>query len=77
LKILAKISSFLLSQEEATSLRLKHQSYLLLIPKQLIVQANVGDKLSFDLVIENNRLSLLGPKITKRVTQSSRVEMMY
>ena len=73
MKKLATIPSFLLSKEHAAALKLQEQSYVLLVPKKLVATAGVTNEyLSFDLVILDNKLSLLGPKVANpRVTQST------
>jgi len=55
---LTHIPTFLLSKELSAQLRLQEQHFIVLIPKKLIP----FDELSFELIIENNRISLLGPK---------------
>ena len=74
--IVSKIPAQLLCSELSTSLRLKEQPFIILIPKSLLTKFVVEDEIVFELIIENNRLSLLGPKITKRVTQSSAKEIV-
>jgi len=64
MKKLAKIPSFLLSKELATQLKLQNQYYVVLIPKKFVTSADP----TFDLVLENNRISLLGPA-TERVPE--------
>jgi len=63
MKKLASIPSFLLSKELATLLKLQNQHYVILIPKKFVTTSDPV----FDLVIQNNRLSLIGPKL-QRVT---------
>ena len=64
MKKLAKIPSFLLSKELSTQLKLQNQHYIILIPKKFVTTSD----LTFDLVLENNRISLLGPA-TERVPE--------
>jgi len=65
MKKLATIPSFLLSKEQTAELKLQHQSYLLIIPQDLVSKAGITNEfLSFDLVILDNKLSLLGPKVS-------------
>jgi len=64
MKKLAKIPSFLLSKELSTQLKLQNQHYIVLIPKKFITSSDP----TFDLVIQNNRISLLGPA-TERVPE--------
>jgi len=65
-KKLATIPSFLLTKELATQLKLQNQHYVVLIPKKFVT----GPDPSFDLIIQNNRLSLIGPEIP-RVTATA------
>ena len=72
MKKLATIPSFLLSKEHTAALKLQQQSYLIIIPKDLVSKLVVNEYLKFDLVILDNKLSLLGPKVANpRVTQST------
>ncbi len=65
MKKLAKIPSFLLSKEMSAALKLEQQSYLIIIPKNILEELDVvSTYLSFDLVILDNKLSLLGPKLS-------------
>ena len=52
------LPTFLLSKELSAQLRLQEQHFVVLIPKKLVP----FNELSVELVIENNRISLLGPK---------------
>ena len=61
MKKLASIPSFLLTKELATQLKLQNQHYVVLIPKKFVTTSD----LSFDLIIQNNRLSLIGPEIPR------------
>ncbi len=65
------LPTFLLSKELAAQLRLQEQHYVVLIPKKLIRL----NELSFELIIENNKISLLGPKTNQvpEVNQSAKV----
>ena len=76
MQLIAKLCAQLLSTDSSASLRLKEQPFVILIPKHLLTKFVAEDEISFELIIENNRLSLLGPKITKRVTQSSAKEIV-
>jgi len=61
LKKLATIHSFLLSPSETANLRLQNQVYMIIIPKKLLEQEiHVDYELSFDLVIKNGNISLIG-----------------
>jgi len=73
MKILARIPSFLLTPKDTQQLRLQNQAYLLTIPKKLIENYDLPTELSFDLIFENNRLSLVGPESTKRESNTERV----
>jgi len=59
MKKLAKLHSFLLSKELSTQLKLQHQHYVVLIPKKFVTTSDP----TFDLILENNRISLLGPTV--------------
>ena len=65
------LNTFLLSKELTAQLRLQEQHFVVLIPKKLVP----FNELSFELVIENNRISLLGPKTNQvpEVSQSAKV----
>jgi len=67
---LTHLFTFLLSKELSAQLRLQEQHFVLLIPKKLIEKFNLTSELSFDLIYENNRLSLLGPESTLRETKT-------
>jgi len=66
MKKLATIPSFLLTKELSTQLKLQNQHYVILIPKKFITTSDP----TFDLIIQNNRLSLIGPEIP-RVTATA------
>jgi len=61
MKKLATIPSFLLTKELATQLKLQNQHYIVLIPKKFVESSDP----TFDLIIQNNRLSLIGPEIPR------------
>ena len=65
------LPTFLLSKELTAQLRLQEQHFVVLIPKKLVP----FNELSFELVIENNRISLLGPKTNQvpEVNQPTKV----
>jgi len=68
---LARIPTFLLSPNDAAKLRLQNQVYMLIIPKKLVEKFDIlSSELSFDLIYEKNRLSLLGPESTLRETKT-------
>ena len=61
MKKLAFIPSFLLSPSETANLRLQNQVYMIIIPKKLLEQEiHVDYELSFDLVVKNGNISLIG-----------------
>jgi len=65
MKKLAKISSTLFSKEQTIALRLQEQPYIILIPKSILEKHKIfSENLSFDLVIQNKRIVLLGPLTT-------------
>jgi len=68
---LTHLFTFLLSKELSAQLRLQEQHFVVLIPKRLIP----FNELSFELIIENNKISLLGPKTNQvpEVNQSAKV----
>ncbi len=66
MKKLASLPSFLLSKELSTQLKLQNQHYVVLIPKKFVTTPDP----TFDLVIQNERLSLIGPKV-QRVTATA------
>ena len=66
MKKLARIPSFLLTPKDTQTLRLQNQAFLLIIPLKLIEKYFHSSELSFDLIFENNRLSLLGPQIPRK-----------
>jgi len=61
MKKLASLPSFLLSKELTTQLKLQNQHYIILIPKKFVTTSDP----TFDLIIQNNRLSLIGPEIPR------------
>jgi len=69
---IARIPSFLLTPKDTQTLRLQNQAFLLIIPQKLIAKYYPHTELSFDLIFENNRLSLLGPQ-TPRETKTTDV----
>ena len=65
MKKLAKIFSTLFSTEQTVALRLQEQPYIILIPKSILEKCKIfSENLSFDLVIQNKRIALLGPLTT-------------
>ena len=63
------LPTFLLSEKLSNQLRLKEQHYVVLIPKRLVP----FEELSFEFIIKNNRISLLGPKKVPEVNQPAKV----
>jgi len=65
LRVLANISSQLISEDQTTDLKLNKQHYIMILPKHLIQHLGiVSDKIDFELVIDNsNKLTLIGPKL--------------
>jgi len=62
MKKLATIYSTLFSKEQTIALKLQEQPYIILIPKSILAKYGIkSDNLSFDLVLDNNRIMLLGP----------------
>jgi len=62
---LIHLPTFLLSKELSVQLRLQEQHFVVLIPKRLVP----FNELSFEFIIKNNRISLLGPKKVPEVRQ--------
>jgi len=76
MKKLATIPSTLFSKEQTTALKLQEQQYVLLIPKSLLTKHGISsENISFDLILDKNRISLLGPSTREdpEVNQSSAV----
>lgn len=75
MKKLASVSAQLLTKENCTALKLKEESYLILIPKSIIQKAGfIQNDLIFDLIKnDQNKLSLLGressslPRVSKTI----------
>jgi len=65
-KKIDSLPSFLLTKELAAQLKLQNQHYIILIPKKFVTSSDP----TFDLIIQNNRLSLIGPEIP-RVTATA------
>ena len=62
MKKIATISSILFSKEQTVALKLQEQPYIILIPKSILAKYGINsDNLIFDLVLDNNRITLLGP----------------
>jgi len=67
-KVLAKVSSQLMSEDQTTDLKLKKQHYVMILPKQLIQHLGIIlDKIDFEVIIDNSsKLTLVGPKISSQ-----------
>ena len=56
------IPSTLFSKEQTVALKLQEQPYIILIPKSILAKYGINsENLIFDLVLDNNRITLLGP----------------
>jgi len=74
MKKIATISSILFSKEQTAALKLQDQPYIILIPKSILAKYGItSDNLSFDLVLDNNRITLLGPSKTEPEANHSAV----
>jgi len=78
LKKITKLSSILFSKEQTVALKLHEQPYIILIPKSIIQKYGITEEsISFDLVISENKITLLGPQVPNpRVNQSSAKEIV-
>ncbi len=64
MKKLAILPSSLFSKEQTISLKLQEQQYVLLIPKSIFTKYKISsENITFDLILDNNRITLLGPSI--------------
>ena len=72
---IARIPSFLLTPKDTQTLRLQNQAFLLIIPQKLIAKYYSSTELSFDLIFENNRLSLLGPKLPRETKTTDVIQI--
>ena len=64
MKKLASLPSILFSKEQTIALKLQEQPYIILIPKSIIQKLGITDEnLDFKLVIEQNKIALLGPEL--------------
>ena len=76
MKKLSELPSPLFSKQLQVALKLQEQPYIILIPKSILEKYGIySDEISFDLVLDNNRISLLGPKTrgSPEANQSSAV----
>jgi len=64
MKKLTSIPSILFSKEQTIALKLKEQPYIILIPKSIIQKLGITEEnLDFKLVINENKITLLGPEL--------------
>ena len=64
MKKLATIYSTFFSKEQTIALKLQEQPYVILIPKSILAKYGIIDEiLDFHLVIQENKITLLGPDI--------------
>jgi len=71
MKKLATIYSTFFSKEQTVALQLQEQPYIILIPKSILAKYGINsDNLSFDLVLDKNRITLLGPTTEPEVNHS-------
>ena len=64
MKTLGKIPSHLFSYAQTASLKLKEQHYLILIPRRILQKYGIeDDEIYFNLVINERKLSLVGPSL--------------
>ncbi len=51
-----------MNKDQAIALKLEEQPYLIIIPKSILQKLGINEEeISFDLVIEDNRLCLVAP----------------
>ena len=79
MKKLASISSILFSKEQTIALKLKEQPYIILIPKSILQKLGItNENLDFKLVINENKITLLGPELPiPRVRQPLATEVIH
>jgi len=64
MKKLATLQSSLFSKELSAALKLQQQQYVLLIPKSLLEKYKIySENITFELILDNNRITLLGPHV--------------
>ena len=67
--VVASIPCSILSKELSVNLKLSEPPYIIIIPKSFLQKHGIySENLSFDLVIKNNTVSLLGTE-SKKVKQ--------
>ena len=72
---LARIPMTLLSKEQASSLRLKEEPYLIMIPKHILSKIGINnDNLSFELTYDKGVLSLVSNFNQELATDTDRVK---
>lgn len=71
-----KVPSFILSREQASALKLKDQAVIILIPKHIVDKAGTALEPVFDLIIDNEKLSLVTSLVTRRETDQTQ-EVYY
>jgi len=78
MKKLASLPSILFSKEQTVALKLKEQPYIILIPKSILQKHGITDEnLDFKLVINENKITLLGPELPNpRVRQPTAKEIV-
>jgi len=63
-KNLAILLSSLFSKELCAALKLQEQQYVLLIPKSIFEKYKISsENITFELILDNNRITLLGPHV--------------
>ena len=67
-KVIGKISSQLMTEDQTTDLKLKKQHYVMIFPKHLIQHLGIIlDEIDFEVIIDNSsKLTLVGPKISSQ-----------
>ena len=64
MKKLAILLSSLFSKELSAALKLQEQQYVLLIPKSIFTKYKISsENITFELILDNNRITLLGPPV--------------
>jgi len=76
MKKLTTIPCSILSKELSANLKLSEQPYIILIPKSLLQKHGIySENLSFNLIIKNKTVSLLGNE-SKKVKQLPGMEVV-
>jgi len=64
MKKLAILLSTLFPKELCAALKLQQQQYVLLIPKSIFEKYKISsENITFELILDNNRITLLGPPV--------------